>query len=261
MVAGCAASRFKTAQERANTVKNGMTASEVVKIIGSDPTWETGTEPVTLVWARGTYRTWNGTAQGAIRIMIKDGKAYNIPAGGVISPAAVAMYEQELATNASTFAGMNAEEAGRMATAISKKAEETAAAISKKAEEDAAKASADAESLRVLKKNEQLAMMHSTIRCKDKQSCSKSFSLAQIYVSENADQKIQVATDTIIETYNPTEDGNASIKVIRTPKSGAHEEISLTVSCKDAMSTYCITKRTRIYSGFSPFIEKGLAAQ
>jgi len=87
------------------------------------------------------------------------------------------------------------------------------------------------------------------------------FALAQIYVRDNADQKIQVATDTIIETYNPTEDGKLGITVIKMPRAGTVEIVKITPSCKESSASerYCRLKRTAIYRGFKPFVVKSLS--
>jgi hypothetical protein len=41
--------------------------------------------------------------------------------------------------------------------------------------------------------------------CKDSDDCSRKFALTQIFISEHADMQIQLATDAIIETFNPIE--------------------------------------------------------
>lgn len=73
----------------------------------------------------------------------------------------------------------------------------------------------------------------SRVRCGTESECRKAFALAQIYVSTKTDMKIQLATDTIIETYNPTESGKMGAKVIKTPGAGQSAEIVLTVACRE----------------------------
>jgi hypothetical protein len=105
------------------------------------------------------------------------------------------------------------------------------------------------------------AAAHSTYTCKGKAACSKAFTLAQVYVQQHSDQKIQVATDTIIDTYNPTEGGNVGITVTKIPRAGTSETITITPHCKLEGIYYesvCRLKRTSIYRGFRPFIEKSL---
>jgi len=102
---------------------------------------------------------------------------------------------------------------------------------------------------------------NSYVACKNKASCDKTFSLTQIYINSMANQKIQVATDTIIETYNPTEDGNIGISAIKIPGKGSSAVIRLTVSCKagDRYAKFCMEKMLEIYNGFRPFVNKMLS--
>jgi len=73
--------------------------------------------------------------------------------------------------------------------------------------------------------------------------------------------KIQVATDTIVETYNPTEDGKLGLKALRIPGKGTTATITLTATCKDEKGHYaevCRLGKIRAYKGFRPFIEQML---
>ena len=68
--------------------------------------------------------------------------------------------------------------------------------------------------------------------------------------------KMQVATDTIIETYNPTELYKVGIKASKYPGKDDSEKIVLDVVCKsEAQDALCIQKETEIYEKFRPFIE------
>jgi len=73
----------------------------------------------------------------------------------------------------------------------------------------------------------------SKVTCMNEGECRKAFQLAQIFVSTKSDMKIQLATDTIIETYNPTESYRLGAKVIKTPGTGQSAEIMLSVTCKE----------------------------
>lgn len=106
------------------------------------------------------------------------------------------------------------------------------------------------------------AAQKSKILCKDTTECQKAFALAQIFVSEKSDMKIQVATEAIIETYNPTEYNKTGLKVIKIPKKGSSSEILLTVSCREEIKgSYgdeCEDKRLEIYLTFPEFIQSSL---
>jgi hypothetical protein len=88
------------------------------------------------------------------------------------------------------------------------------------------------------------------------------FALAQIYLAQNSDQKIQVVTDTIVQTYNPTDNGKVGMSIVKMPGKGTKEIVEITASCKDSefhsFASICRQTRTRIYCGFRPFIEAHL---
>ena len=98
--------------------------------------------------------------------------------------------------------------------------------------------------------------------CNGKAECDKAFSLTQIYLSENSDMKIQVATDTIVETYNPTDSMKIGIKATKQPKKGDRSEIVLTANCKDesnaSFEEVCNNKLLPIYREFPDFIKKSI---
>lgn len=106
------------------------------------------------------------------------------------------------------------------------------------------------------------AEKNSYVPCKNKAICDKTFSLTQIYINSKSSQKIQVATDTIIETYNPTENGNIGMSAIKIPGKGSSAAIRLTVTCKvddgEIYDKLCGLKKLEIYNGFRPFVNKML---
>jgi hypothetical protein len=97
----------------------------------------------------------------------------------------------------------------------------------------------------------------SRVVCTADSECRKAFALAQIYVSTKTDMKIQLATDTIIETYNPTEGGRMGAKVIKTPGAGQSAEIVITVSCREC-SLELRKISYQLMSEFRPFVESRL---
>ncbi len=65
---------------------------------------------------------------------------------------------------------------------------------------------------------------YSTYICNNERECKRAFTFTQIFISENSDRKIQIATDTVIETYG----GSAfSMKAVKTPLAGSKEKIEL----------------------------------
>lgn len=243
---GCANMSMKRALDRTNLVKNGMTQKEVEEIMGIPAAWESGNR---IYWGYGNYYFWNGTRQGAAMFEMKDGKTVNIPEGGMFSPAGAKLYQE--------FKAKLAEE-DRIKAAKEKAQQELD-------DREAARRKKEASELQAARTYEEeqallSSLKNSTAKCNDKLSCAKMFALSQIYVSNNSDMKIQVATDTIIETYNPTDTFSVGLKVAKMPLQGTVEEIILTVSCKDTAtaSSSCRTKKTTIYKGFKPFLEQNI---
>jgi hypothetical protein len=83
-----------------------------------------------------------------------------------------------------------------------------------------------------LLKQEKEAESAASVSCNNKAHCDRMFSLAQTYISSEASTKIKVATDTIIETYEPAAVGDIGMSAIRIPGKGSSAEVRLRVSCK-----------------------------
>jgi hypothetical protein len=80
--------------------------------------------------------------------------------------------------------------------------------------------------------------------CESKESCDILWSKAQIWVSENAGYKIQIATDSIIETYSARDYSTGySIRLTKTPKENGKYELKLNISC----GPYPICGENQIY--------------
>ncbi len=106
------------------------------------------------------------------------------------------------------------------------------------------------------------AQNNARFSCKGKTECDKAFSLTQIYLSNNADMKIQIATDTIIETFNPTDSMKLGIKAMKVPLKGDSSEIVLTVTCRDEKwdlyIEVCNKQLLRVYRDFPDFVQKSI---
>ena len=255
MLTGCAAQTFRDAREKANLVKNGMTVAQATEVLGMPPTHVTSS---VAQWRRGNAQAYLGNKLGAIELKLNNGRIFDIPEGGIFSPAGLEQVRLK-------WLARQAEEQERLKIVEAEEAEKerlAALAYEKKALADK-EAQEKAKALRLKEIAEEIdAAGKSIVVCKDKISCNKVFALAQIYVQQNADQKIQVATDTIIETYNPTEDGKVAITVTKMPRAGTVEVVKITPSCKNEKGyaeELCRAKRTNIYRGFKPFIELSLS--
>jgi len=224
-----------------------MTVAQASQILGMPPT---DTSSVLVQWRRGNAQKYDGTPSGAIEFHVLDDRIVDVPEGGIFSPAALAKINAEWLKRRQE-SDAEIERLGAEQLEIARLAADARREQEKKDQEETLKNIAA----------ELKAKENAIVICKDKATCSKVFALAQIYVQQNADQKIQVATDTIIETYNPTEGGKAAITVIKIPRSGSTEVVQIKPSCKDEkyFEKICQLKRTAIYRGFKPFIEEALS--
>jgi len=107
------------------------------------------------------------------------------------------------------------------------------------------------------------AAQNARFTCQTKTECQKAFSLTQVFISDNADMKIQVATETIIETYNPTEMMKIGMKAVKIPRKGDSAEIIVTVTCRDegnqSAGEVCNTKLLTIYRSYPTFVRSTLS--
>jgi hypothetical protein len=250
VLAGCAATSYNSARSNANIVTNGMSVEQAVQAIGMPPTHQTATD---MEWTRGTAQTYDATPGGAIRFHVKDGVIVGVPQGGIFGPEARRQFIAEWAAD---------QERKHSTVLQDQQAAEAAAAKAAEARraKEAALAAADA----ALIAEEQRAAADAKVMCNMKTSCAKVFALAQIYIATETDQKIQVVTDSVIQTYNPTEAGNVGASIIKMPQRGDNAEVSLSLSCKngeyDMAGSLCRLKKTKLYKGFRPFIESRLAS-
>jgi hypothetical protein len=135
-------------------------------------------------------------------------------------------------------------------------AEESLAARARRAKEDEARRLADAKRHEAFLRDIADARRAAGWICTGP-TCEKAFALAQIFVDRNADMKIQVATNTIVETYNPTDSGKVGLKIVKMPLRGDESEVRLTVICKDG---HCGPERElAIYRAFPAFMRARLA--
>jgi hypothetical protein len=248
LFAGCAASTYKTARGNANQVTNGMTVKEASSILGMEPTHLTAEK---AQWQRGNAREYNATIAGAVEFKLSRGVIVGVPPGGIFGEEARRVYIEE-----------------RNAIYAQREAELAVAASAKEAEVLKQKKRRDAEDEKNAKQRlanleaEARAAEKATVICNDKATCAKIFALSQIYAAQNVDQKIQVVTDTIIQTYNPTEAGKMGASITKAPRRGTTEAITVIPSCNEgehsAAVDLCILRRTRFYDNFRPFIEASL---
>lgn len=69
--------------------------------------------------------------------------------------------------------------------------------------------------------------------CTGEKQCERMWSAAQIWVAKNAAMKIQVATNSVIETYNSTSWSNLAVRVIKQPVGEDSYKFEVSTFCKD----------------------------
>lgn len=70
-------------------------------------------------------------------------------------------------------------------------------------------------------------------QCSSPESCKMMWDAAQLFVARNSDQKIQIATDVLIETYNPTYSTNIAMRVTKEHLGGGLYKISADAFCSN----------------------------
>lgn len=101
--------------------------------------------------------------------------------------------------------------------------------------------------------------------CDGPVSCEKLWTLTQEYVERSADQRVRIATGTLIESYEPTNYQRVGLKATleTMPGEGTKKIARLTPSCMGMYSTEgtagpfydeCVVRISQIYKGFVPFM-------
>lgn len=130
-----------------------------------------------------------------------------------------------------------------------------------RAQREAQKAKEQAEAL-ALQRDFDASKAAAVFRCGDKLQCDKAFSLTQIFIATNSDMKIQLATDTLIETYNPNKEGAMGAMAMKLPLEGSAAEIRLLVTCRaeklKSMVENCKRDSIKMNLAFAQFLREKL---
>ena len=106
------------------------------------------------------------------------------------------------------------------------------------------------------------AVAQARFRCKNRTECEKVFSLTQIFIVSNSDTKIQLANDTVIETFNATESLSLSLKALKLPRAGTSADVILQVNCQHDQTPskidLCASKSIDVYKKYPPFVRANL---
>ena len=69
--------------------------------------------------------------------------------------------------------------------------------------------------------------------CSGAAQCARMWSAAQAWVANNAGMKLQIATDSILETYNSTSYSRLAVKVVKEPVGADGYRFVITTFCMD----------------------------
>lgn len=135
-------------------------------------------------------------------------------------------------------------------------ADEREAAV-KKIRENEAKRQAELErSMKLIE-----AQRKAVISCNGKTVCDKAFALTQIFISEYADMRIQMANETIIETFGSSPGFKLSAKATKVPQAGSTSLIRLSLNCNPDSAIaigMCDAKLHHVYSEFPKYVKNRL---
>jgi len=89
------------------------------------------------------------------------------------------------------------------------------------------------------------------LHCKDKEQCDRWWRTAQVWAVKNAGYKVQIATDAILQTYNPTsERGGWAFQITRQPRLEGGEVFEIDASCGRGRYAICIPVYESVVADF-----------
>jgi hypothetical protein len=68
--------------------------------------------------------------------------------------------------------------------------------------------------------------------CNSEELCRRKWEAAQVWIAQNSSYKLQIATDVLLETYNPAEyDPGIAVRVLKEPTGSTSYRFVVTVWC------------------------------
>lgn len=78
----------------------------------------------------------------------------------------------------------------------------------------------------------EIAELHEPLECEGKAACDLMWRRTQAWIAQNCGYKLQVSTDTVVETYNPTPYSRRwACRAVRDPMTETRDRINLIASC------------------------------
>ncbi|MGC2166277.1 MAG: hypothetical protein WA632_09715, partial [Gallionella sp.] len=128
---------------------------------------------------------------------------------------------------------------------------------------------------------EKAAEQKAIVNCRNRAHCNRLFSLTLSYIASETGKKIEVVSDTIIQSPEPTDIGDIGMVAKLTPGSGNTANIRLSVTCKPFGSdtivnnlkseteaweklkrkmkkskAACLAKKLSVYTDFRSFVDE-----
>jgi len=102
----------------------------------------------------------------------------------------------------------------------------------------------------------------SSVICHGDVQCKKLFQLTQIFIIEHSTQKIQLVTDTVIETHNPSDYDDIGFRAIKMPLDGTKSRVSITIlSTRDDCMFLTPERVSNQYRKIEEMIEEGTSIE
>jgi hypothetical protein len=103
---------------------------------------------------------------------------------------------------------------------------------------------------------DEIAEANVPLTCDSDAQCTLYWRRAQAWVAINSRMKIQLATDTVIETYNPVNhDPVYAFRFVRTPQSAGPERIMVYVACGNMIG--CPEPKERVVIRLKRYVRTG----
>lgn len=101
----------------------------------------------------------------------------------------------------------------------------------------------------------------SIVVCENKAACDKAYALTKLFIRQNSETKIQLIDETLIESFNPMDEGQIAINAMKAPGVGDRSTIQIQVNCRDSIrvnSVLCLIKKRATYLNYRAFMDNAI---
>ncbi len=88
------------------------------------------------------------------------------------------------------------------------------------------------------------------INCSEKSLCDLYMQRAQVWISRNSRFRIQIATDSVVSTYGPTDNLDMAYRVTREPNADGSAHISVQAGCGSDYCTPSVTEARAVLKNY-----------